>query len=186
VAGRLDEIAAQLDGGLVVACAACANAVAARCSQALRNVSHAFEGLGAFLYAAEASVESAAVRRRGGPPRDADADDHRAGHLLSRCEGATTPAVGTFTARARLTPGEIDTAVDAASGRTNKQIAADSHISARTVVPHLLRVFGKLGISTAANCLMHCVTNRATEPASGSTPCMFKKIGPVRGGLGAV
>jgi DNA-binding CsgD family transcriptional regulator len=148
VAGRLENLAAQVDGKLVVARAAYANAVAARDAEALHAVSEAFEGLGADLYAAEASVEAAAVLRRGGRPRDAAAGENRAAQLLSRCEGAATPVVRTITARARLTPGELDAAVQAAAGRSNKQIAADSHISVRTVENHLQHVYEKLGISS--------------------------------------
>ncbi len=147
VAGRLHDLAAQIDGEFVMARAAYANAVAARDRQALHEVSQAFEGLGALLYAAEASIEAAAVARRDGRPRDAAVDEHRAAQLLSRCEGATTPIVETITARARLTPGELDTAVQAAAGGSNKQIAADSHVSVRTVESHLQRVYEKLGIS---------------------------------------
>jgi DNA-binding CsgD family transcriptional regulator len=148
VAGRLEDLAAQVDGEFVVARAAYANAVAARDAEALHEVSEAFEGLGANLYAAEASVEAAAVLRRGGRPREAAADENRAAQLLSRCEGAATPVVRTITARSRLTPGELDAAVQAAAGRSNKQIAADSHISVRTVENHLQRVYEKLGISS--------------------------------------
>ena len=148
VASRLDDLAAQVDGEFVVARAAYANAVAARDIQALHTVSQAFEGLGALLYAAEASVEAAAVLRRGGRPREAAAGENRAAQLLSRCEGAATPVVRTITARARLTPGELDAAVQAAAGRSNKQIAADSHISVRTVENHLQHVYEKLGISS--------------------------------------
>jgi DNA-binding CsgD family transcriptional regulator len=148
VAGRLEKLAAQVDGEFVVARAAYANAVAARDSEALHSVSDAFERIGANLYAAEASVEAASVLRRGGRPRDAAADEQRAGRLLSRCEGATTPVVDTITARARLTGGELDAAVQAAAGRSNKQIAADSHLSVRTVESHLQRVYEKLGISS--------------------------------------
>ena len=148
VAGRLADLADQIDGQFVVTRAAYANAVAATDHHALHKVSQAFEGLGANLYAAEASVEAAAVRRRGGRPRDAAADEHRAAHLLSRCEGATTPIVKTITARGHLTPGELDAAVQAAAGRSNKQIAADSHVSVRTVETQLQRVYEKLGISS--------------------------------------
>ena len=87
VASRLETLAAQIDGEFVAARAAYANAVAARDSQALHEVSRAFEGLGALLYAAEARVEAAAILRRRGHPRDAAADEHRAAQLLSRCEG---------------------------------------------------------------------------------------------------
>jgi DNA-binding CsgD family transcriptional regulator len=148
VAGRLEDLAAQVDGEFVVVRAAYANAVAARDGQALHAVSGAFERLGALLYAAEASVEAAAVLRRTGRPREAAADENRAAQLLSRCEGAATPVVRTITARARLTPGELDAAAQAAAGRSNKQIAADSHISVRTVENHLQRVYEKLGISS--------------------------------------
>ena len=51
-------------------------------------------------------------------------------------------------AQARLTPGELDAAVQAAAGRSNKHIAADTHISVRTVRSHLQRVYEKLGISS--------------------------------------
>jgi len=148
IAGRLEHLAAQVNGEFVAARAGYANAVAAQDSQALQQVCEAFEGLGALLYAAEASVEAAAVLRRGGRPRDAAAGEHRAAQLLSRCEGAATPVVRTITARARLTPGELDAAVQAAAGRSNKQIAADSHISVRTVEGHLQRAYEKLGISS--------------------------------------
>lgn len=148
VAVRLENLAAQVDGEFVTARAAYANAVASRDSQALHAVSEAFEGLSANLYAAEASIEAAAVLRRGGRSREAAAEENRAAQLLSRCEGAATPVVRTITARSRLTPGELDAAVQAAAGRSNKQIAADSHISVRTVENHLQRVYEKLGISS--------------------------------------
>jgi DNA-binding CsgD family transcriptional regulator len=148
VTARLDELTVQMDGEFVVARAAYANALAARDSEALHAVSDAFEGLGANLYAAEASVEAAAVLRRGGHPREATSEEHRAAQLLGRCEGALTPVVRTITARSRLTPGELDAAVQAAAGRSNKQIAADGRISVRTVENHLQRAYEKLGISS--------------------------------------
>jgi DNA-binding CsgD family transcriptional regulator len=148
VASRLADLAAQVDGEFVAVRAAYAHAVAAGDGEALHEVSEAFERLGANLYAAEASVEAAAVLRRGGRPREAAADENRAAQLLSRCEGAATPVVRTITARSRLTPGELDAAVQAAAGHSNKQIAADSHTSVRTVENHLQRVYGKLGISS--------------------------------------
>jgi hypothetical protein len=122
VAVRLENLAAQVDGEFVTARAAYASAVASRDSQALHAVSEAFEGLGANLYAAEASIEAAAVLRRGGRSREAAAEENRAAQFLSRCEGAATPVVRTITARSRLTPGELDAAVQAAAGRSNKQV----------------------------------------------------------------
>jgi hypothetical protein len=116
--GPFHEIAAQVDGELVVARAAHVNTIAAGDFQAVRKVSQIVEDLGAHLSAAEASFEAAAVLRRVGRPRDAAADDHKAGTLLSRCEGASTPTVNTIGARARLTSGELDAATKAAAGRS--------------------------------------------------------------------
>jgi DNA-binding CsgD family transcriptional regulator len=47
----------------------------------------------------------------------------------------------------QLTPGELNTAVQAAAGRSNKQIADHLHLSVRTVESHLQRAYEKLGIS---------------------------------------
>jgi DNA-binding CsgD family transcriptional regulator len=53
----------------------------------------------------------------------------------------------TITTSARLTPGELGTALQAAAGRSNKQIASDMCLSVRTVESHLQRVYEKLGVS---------------------------------------
>jgi FixJ family two-component response regulator len=104
------------------------SAVAARDYQALGKVSGDFEDMGAMLYAAEASAEAAVLLRRAGQPRDAAAAEQKAARLLARCEGAATPSVQIITARVRLTPGELDAAMQAAAGRSNKQIASDMQL----------------------------------------------------------
>jgi DNA-binding CsgD family transcriptional regulator len=123
------------------------SAVAARDYQALGKVSGDFEDMGAMLYAAEASAEAAVLLRRAGQPRDAAAAEQKAARLLARCEGAATPSVQIITARVRLTPGELDAAMQAAAGRSNKQIASDMQLSVRTVESHLQRAYDKLGVS---------------------------------------
>jgi DNA-binding CsgD family transcriptional regulator len=147
VAARLGALAEDVDGDLVAGRAAYANAVAARDAEALDKVSQDFEYLGAFLYAAEARAEAAVVLRRAGKAREAAAVEQKAARLLARCEGAATPPVQAITARVRLSPGELDTALQAAGGRTNKQIASDMNLSVRTVENHLQRVYEKLGVS---------------------------------------
>jgi DNA-binding CsgD family transcriptional regulator len=131
VATRLAVLATQVDGDLVTARATYASAVAARDYQTLGKVSGDFEDMGAMLYAA----------------RDAAAAEQKAVRLLARCEGAATPSVQIITARIRLTPGELDAAVQAAAGRSNKQIASDMQLSIRTVESHLQRAYEKLGVS---------------------------------------
>ena len=147
VSGRLAALATQVDGDLVAARAAYASALAARDSEALGKVAGDFEDLGAVLYAAEASAEAAVLLRHAGETRAAAAAEQRAARLLARCEGAATPAVRLITARVRLTQGELDTAMQAAAGRSNKQIAGDMQLSVRTVESHLQRAYQKLGIS---------------------------------------
>jgi hypothetical protein len=44
------------------------------------------------------------------------AAEQHAARLLARCEGAATPPVRTLTGRVRLTPGELDSALQAAAG----------------------------------------------------------------------
>jgi DNA-binding CsgD family transcriptional regulator len=147
VSARLAALATQVDGDLVSARAAYASALAARDSEALAKVAGDFEDLGTILYAAEASAEAAVLLRHAGQTRRAAAAGQRAARLLARCEGAATPPVRFITARARLTQGELDTAMQAAAGRSNKQIAAERQLSVRTVESHLQRAYEKLGIS---------------------------------------
>jgi DNA-binding CsgD family transcriptional regulator len=135
VAARLAALADDVDGDLVAARAAYANALAARNSAALNKVSGDFEGMGAILYAAEASAEAAVTLRRAGNARIAAAAEQKAARLLARCEGATTSPVGTITARVRLTPGELDVTLRAASGRSNKQIASDMSLGSNRRKP---------------------------------------------------
>jgi DNA-binding NarL/FixJ family response regulator len=147
VATRLADLATQVDGDLVTTRAAHANALATRNSEHLDKVASDFEDSGAILYAAEARAEAAVVLRRGGDTRKAAAAEQHAARLLARCEGAATPPVRMITARVRITSGELDIALQAAAGRTNKQIAAELHLSVRTVESHLQRVYEKLGVS---------------------------------------
>ncbi|MDX6334909.1 MAG: hypothetical protein QOG05_2249 [Streptosporangiaceae bacterium] len=133
VSARLTALAAQVDGDLAAARAAHASALAARDSEALAKVAGQFEELGAILCAAEASAEAAVLLRHAGEARRAAAAEQRAARLLARCEGGATPPVRLITARVRLTQGELDTAMQAAAGRSNKQIAADMQLSVQTV-----------------------------------------------------
>ena len=52
--------------------------------------------------------------------------------------------------RASLTPQEREVALLAATGLTNREIAARLYVSPRTVSAHLYRIFPKLGITSRA------------------------------------
>jgi DNA-binding CsgD family transcriptional regulator len=67
--------------------------------------------------------------------------------LAAACPGARTPALSPIESREQLTGAERETALLAAAGRTNREIAEELHLSVRTVDNRLQRVYGKLGIS---------------------------------------
>jgi DNA-binding CsgD family transcriptional regulator len=146
----LDDMAAlasKVDGELSAARLSYTAAAADKDSQALAAVAEWFEELGALLYAAEALGEAAVHLRRHGSSRDAAAMQQAGARLLARCEGAVTPFVRAVAARAQLTPAELDTALQAATGSTDKQIAEQMHLSVRTVENRLHRAYQKLGLS---------------------------------------
>ena len=147
VADQLGELAEQVDGDLTAARVAYARGAARRDSHGLEEAAAQFEALGANLYAAEALGESAVHLLRAGMSREAANSQQRAARLLSRCERAVTPFVRAIGARAQLTPAELDTALQASSGSTDKQIAEVMHLSVRTVENRLHRVYQKLGLS---------------------------------------
>jgi DNA-binding CsgD family transcriptional regulator len=147
VADQLELLAAHVDGPFTEARLSYTLAAAAKDSAALEDAADAFEDVGAMLYAAEALGEAAVHYRRDGSTRDAAAAQHKAARLLARCEGGVTPFVQAIGARAQLTPAELDTALKAAHGSTDKQIAELMHLSVRTVENRLHRAYQKLGLS---------------------------------------
>jgi DNA-binding CsgD family transcriptional regulator len=147
VVDELSELASLVDGELTATRLAHARAAAAGDPGALQAAAARFEELGALLGAAEALGESAVHLRRAGSARDAAAAEQAAARLLARCEGAVTPFVQAIGARARLTPAELDTALQAAAGSTDKEIAEHMHLSVRTVENRLHRAYQKLGLT---------------------------------------
>jgi DNA-binding CsgD family transcriptional regulator len=147
VADQLGELCDVVGGDLTAARLDYTLAAAAKDSAALAAAAASFESMGASLYAAEALGEAAVHLRRDGSTREAAAAQQKAARLLARCEGAVTPFVRAIGARAQLTPAELDTALQAATGSTDKQIAELMHLSVRTVENRLHRAYQKLGVS---------------------------------------
>ena len=93
VLGRLEDLAAGIEGDLAAGRAAHVRALAAGDADGLAEVSAAFERMGADLLAAEAAAQAALALRRRGEARRATATERRMEGLRERCEGALTPAL---------------------------------------------------------------------------------------------
>jgi DNA-binding CsgD family transcriptional regulator len=151
VAARLALVAEGAEGDLVPAQAAHALAGSRGDAAALERAAASFEALGAWLLAAETAADAAVAWRRALEPRPAAAAERKALNLAERCEGASTPALVAVESRALLTAAERETALLAAAGRSNKEIAEQLLLSQRTVENYLHRVYDKLGVSGRAD-----------------------------------
>ena len=85
---------------------------------------------------------------------------HRRGSIEH--SGSCAPRAAPIPAREGLTPQEAAVARLAATGLTNKEIAAQLFLSPRTVSTHLSRVFPKLGI-TSRGALRDALDRQQTE-----------------------
>jgi DNA-binding CsgD family transcriptional regulator len=148
VGGRLGEIAARVEGDLVPLQARHAAAVLARDGGALEKVAEEFCDLSATLLAAEVCCDGAAALNAAGSPKHATTLIQKAAVLLARREGARTPAGLALAERPRLTQAERRTALLAAHGTSNRDIADAEQVSVRTVESRLQAIYVKLGISS--------------------------------------
>jgi len=151
VAERLQELADVIEGDLAPTRAEHAAALVADDVAALAGVSDTFETRGLWLVAAEAAASAAVVLRRSGDARRAVGAEVRAADLARRCQGAITPALRTIQTQAVLSSREIEVAVLAAAGLSNKDIARRLTVSVRTAENHLQRVYEKLGVARRAD-----------------------------------
>lgn len=150
VAGRLAELATQVDGPRAPAAAAHAAALAADDGDALHAASVRCEEMGDLLAAADAAAQAAASYTRHDQRGSAHAAAARAHRLAKTCEGARTPALAAATHPLPLTPRERETITLAAQGLANQQIADRLVVSVRTVEGHLYRACTKLGVTSRA------------------------------------
>ncbi len=143
---RLADLAARSEGPLVRARWEHCAALVAHDPLELAAMSASFEAMGADILAAEAMAAATAAARNQGDPRRSAAYERDAVRLVDLCEGPVTPGLFAIATSARLTPQEWRTALLAASGRSNKQVAEELFLSVRTIENHLQRVYEKLGI----------------------------------------
>jgi DNA-binding NarL/FixJ family response regulator len=147
VAGPLAAVAQRIEGVLAPARARHAQALAAGDAASLDEVSAAFEAMGAHLLAAEAAADAAVAWIRQADEHHGASANHRARLLASRAENPVTPSLLTLNVRSQLTRSEQQTALMAAAGRSNREIAGELVVSVRTVENHLQHVYEKLGVS---------------------------------------
>jgi DNA-binding NarL/FixJ family response regulator len=149
VVGRLRQLASQVEGPLVTAYSAHAQAAAANAGGGLDEVAVEFETLGARLLATDAAAHAAAAHLRAGDRRRAAASTARAASLARACEEIRTPALEQLAPRP-LTSREGEVASLVVQGMKNQAIAERLVLSVRTVEAHLANAYAKLGISSRA------------------------------------
>jgi DNA-binding NarL/FixJ family response regulator len=147
VTSRLTALSGEIDSDLVAMCAKFTSAFATRSSGALEAVASNLEAGGSFLLSAEALGEAAFLLRRDGYSQEAGNAEQRGRRLLARCEGAVTPLVHAIGARGHLTPAEWETAMQAITGSSDKEIATRMNLSVRTIENRLHRTYQKLGLT---------------------------------------
>jgi DNA-binding NarL/FixJ family response regulator len=147
VAGRLRQLAAQLDVDLVSIYADHAEAAMTRSGGRLDDVSADYERAGALLSAADASALAAAAHQRARHQRKASAAAVKAARLARACGRPRTPALVQLS-MPRLTSREAEVARHASAGCHNHEIAARLVLSVRTVEAHLANIYTKLGITS--------------------------------------
>jgi DNA-binding CsgD family transcriptional regulator len=144
----LDRLAEPVDGPLAAARRLHIQALDRHDFQGLEEASQAFAKLGADLLAAEAAADAGRAARHHGEPRRAARLFLRAASLVSRCEGARTPALVMLLELTPLTPREREVATLAATSLASEEMASRLFLSVRTVDNHLQHIYQKLGIGS--------------------------------------
>ena len=167
-ADRLESLPSAGDGPYAFAVRAHVAALVAGDASSLAASADRFEAMGAILLAAEAAAQAAAYHAASGRKASAATARGRAAILMARCEGAKTPALLALhvdPAMTFLTDREREVVRLAASGLTNRDIAAQLYISVRTVTTHLYRSYAKLGVNDRDHLAAMLDTDVRDEPA---------------------
>jgi DNA-binding CsgD family transcriptional regulator len=144
---RLAALRAVVTGPRVGAAHAHALALRDGDAAGLLAASDAYAAFGDRIAAADASAQAAAVYRQGGFKGSSLTAAALSERLAAEC-GATTAALRALATPVQLTARQREVIAMAATGLSNKQIAAQLHTSVRTVEGHLFRACQKAGVTT--------------------------------------
>jgi DNA-binding CsgD family transcriptional regulator len=149
-AHRLGELASATDSALVHTLAGHAQALVLSDPDALLRTAQLFAEMTAWWMAAEAALAASRILERRSQTRGSHAAERSSLAYRANCDGIRAPVAEGVGGPAPLTRREREIAVQAAHGRSSKQIAEGMYLSPRTVESHLYRVYVKLGVTDRA------------------------------------
>jgi DNA-binding CsgD family transcriptional regulator len=144
----LSAIRDRIDSRLAGAWFDHARASACDDGAALDHAAAEFAACGTHLLSAEAAGQAARAHSTAGHRALAYASREFAEQETGMCEGASTPLMNDASGCVRLTARESEIGTLAATGKTNRQIAAQLGVSGRTIEGHLQQVDIKLGVNS--------------------------------------
>ncbi|MEV6317843.1 LuxR C-terminal-related transcriptional regulator [Streptomyces sp. NPDC051776] len=144
---RLADIAAQSDNPLIALQAEHASALHHQNPEHLLRIAERFEESGLLAAAAHSYSMAAEFFSSRSEPRSATAAAAQAVRLSVRCQGVHV-AFPVAASPSPLSTREKEIALLAAEGRSNREIADQLYLSARTVGNHLYSVYQKLGVTS--------------------------------------
>ncbi|MFV8163457.1 LuxR C-terminal-related transcriptional regulator [Mycobacterium sp. 134] len=145
---RLAELVDVVQGPRAPLAHRYAHALTADDAAALDAVSVEFEQMGDALAAADAAAQAAASHRVTGRRGSALTASARACLLAERCGGAVSPALATARVPLPFTRREHEIAGLLSRGLSNRDIAAATSLSIRTVEGHIYQASVKAGVSS--------------------------------------
>jgi DNA-binding CsgD family transcriptional regulator len=145
--GRLDELAAIVDGPRASAAAIHARGLHRGDASLLMMACDRYRGFGDRAAAADAAAQAAVAAEKRGEHRVAGVAATRAAELADEC-GARTPAYRAMGSSTPLTPRQREVLMLAATGLSNRQIADRLVMSVRTVEGHLTRAARRTGATS--------------------------------------
>jgi DNA-binding CsgD family transcriptional regulator len=146
-AGRLNELAAIVEGPRVGLAARFAAALRAGDGAELEAVSQEFERMGDRVAALDAAAHAAVAYRNVGLRGSAYGCTARV-EILAQRSGASTPAMARAAEELPLTSREREIVTLIAEGFSSRAVAQRLSLSVRTVEGHIYRAMGKTGTTT--------------------------------------